>query len=121
MKIISYNTIFKTSITLFILSLIIYFTNGFIFCISFLSGGLISIISNFIFTSIFFRKANNDSTKKIIFRLALGFLLKMTIVIILFTCIFLINKLLSFWVILGFIFTILLFLLANFLNFRKRK
>ena len=121
MKIISYKAIFNVTLILSLISAIIYLASGLIFSISFLCGGLISISSNFIFTSIFFRKYKVDSAKKIMLRLTLGFLLKMIIVIILFTCVFLINKLLSFWVILGFIFTILLFLIANFLNFRKKK
>jgi hypothetical protein len=69
----------------------------------------------------FFRKSGLDSAKKIMLRLSIGFLLKMLTVIFLFACVFLINKLLSFWVILGFIFTTLLFLVANFFNFRKKK
>jgi F0F1-type ATP synthase assembly protein I len=96
-------------------------SKGFIFSLSLLCGGLISIISNLVFTKIFFRRSNKDSAKKIIFSLNLGFLLKLIIVIFLFSCVFLINKLLSFWVILGFIFTTLLFLVANFFNFRKKK
>lgn len=121
MKIISYKTIFNVTAVLLFISLIIYIYNGYIFFASFFCGGLISIFSNLVFTIIFFKKSKIESARKIMMRLALGFLLKMLIVIFLFTCIYLINKLLSFWVILGFIFTILLFLLANFFNFRKRK
>ena len=121
MKTVGYKTIITTVMILILSSIIIYISHGFIFSLSFFCGGLILAISNFIYTSIFFRKTNIDSAKKIMLRLTLGFLLKMIIVIFLFSCVFLINKLLSFWVILGFIFTNLLFLLANFFNFRKRK
>ena len=120
---INYKSIIKVLIIVLLSSFLIYVLNEYqlIFSNSFLAGGLISIISNFVFANIFFRKSNNESAQKIIFRLSLGFLLKMIIVIFLFSCIFLINKLLSFWVILGFIFTTVLFLIANFFKFSKKK
>ena len=113
------NNIYMLTILLF-LSFMISIFNGYLSSISFFCGGLVSIIPNFVYMKIFFKKSKNESAKKIMFRLSLGFLLKMILVIFFFACIFLINKLLSFWVILGFVFTTLLFLIANFFNFRKK-
>ena len=122
-KKISYKSTLYSFLILLLTSSVIYayYLYDYIYGISFLTGGLIHIISNLVFTSIFFRKNKVESAQKIIFRLSMGFLLKIIIVIFLFSCVFLINKLLSFWVILGFIFTTVLFLLANFFNFQKRK
>ena len=122
-KNINYKSMIYSSLLLFLTSFMIYiyYSYDYIYGVSFFAGGLIHIISNSVFTCIFFRKSKSESAQKIIFRLSMGFLLKIIIVIFLFSCVFLINKLLSFWVILGFIFTTVLFLLANFFNFQKRK